>query len=365
MNVSILLLFGLLSAQDPGTVDPRLVGSWETTVQNAQGIWVATWTLQANGEFRTVTRGPAPVPDDVGTFQGRDGRWKIRRPNGLNDEGTYILDGDTLTFTGKQGVLSFKRVRAALARSEFPALEWDFGKAPPPRKGLEDYLEGLDALGAGSFGPALEAFGRATAADEESPDYHVARGVALAFLERISEAGAALERADRLRGNHEETRLWLASVVAMNGDFPKDADLFPYATNDPYQSAVRKMSRDYGGLAYFRRKGDRAVTLKKHEQEREVARASFPAVAAAFAARAKLAGGTDLAARIYRRGVDRVARGEHVDGLRDLEYILALDPDVPGALAAAAMAQVCLGDSENGRLNLTRVLGMVPDHASS
>lgn len=283
----------------------------------------------------------------------------------MNDEGTYALDGDTLTFTGRAGVLSFKRVRAALPRSEFPAQDWDFGKAPAPQKGLDDYLDGLDALGAGSLAAALEAFAKATAADEENADYQLARGVTLALLERLPEAGAALERANRLRGNHEDTRLWLASVVAMNGDFPKDADIFPYATRDPYQTAVRKMSRAYGGLTYFKRKGDRAVTLRKYEEEREAARAGFPAAAAAFAARAKLTGGAGLAARIYRRGVDRIAQGKHADGLRDLEYILTMDPDAPGALAAAAMAQVCLGDAENGRLNLTRVLGMVPDHASS
>jgi hypothetical protein len=99
-------------------IDPRLVGTWRTTLTNVHGQWTFLFRPEANGAFRTQITGPAPLPDDVGVLAARDGRWTVQRPNGNNDAGTYtFLDPDTVSFTGKGGTLRYERVSAAASKS--------------------------------------------------------------------------------------------------------------------------------------------------------------------------------------------------------------------------------------------------------
>ena len=116
--------------------------------------------------------------------------------------------------------------------------------------GLAAYLDGLDALEQSRWNDAVGAFSKAIDAEEENADYYTARGVAYALAEKPDQALGDLQRADRLRPNFKPTRLWLATVVAMQGRFTEDVNYYPAATRDPYESAVRAMSRKYGELAF-------------------------------------------------------------------------------------------------------------------
>src|SRR5690348_2008543 len=89
-------------------------------------------------------------------------------------------------------------------------------------RGLADYLDGLDALEAANWPAAAAALDRAVQADEDNAGYYTARGVARTLGGRLREAATDLSRARRLKDRNEPARLWLAAVVAMQGDFTRD-----------------------------------------------------------------------------------------------------------------------------------------------
>jgi tetratricopeptide (TPR) repeat protein len=157
------------------------------------------------------------------------------------------------------------------------------------RPGTSSYLEGLDFLERAAWDQAVAAFTRAIEADEENADYYTARGVAYTLRERLTEAFSDLSRADRLRPSHKPTRLWLASVVAMQGRLFEDTKHYPAATPDPYETAVREAARFYGD-PIFRKDRLREQPSAAQWQQQDAARQKFPAFAREFVRRVKPAG---------------------------------------------------------------------------
>ncbi len=152
--------------------------------------------------------------------------------------------------------------------------------------GLAAYLDGLDALEQARWTNAVGSFSKAIGAEEENADYYTARGVAYDLAEKLDQALSDLQRADRLRPNFKPTRLWLATVVGMQGRFTEDVNFYPVATRDPYESAVRAMSRKYGELA-FRAANMPGQSDPKWQAERNEALSQFATLARQFVQRAK------------------------------------------------------------------------------
>jgi hypothetical protein len=165
--VSVVLLgtvwLAPVGALAPSPVDPRLVGSWEAQIQNAQGTWTLIFTANANGSYRTLYLGPGSVPDETGTLKAQDGRWSIRKANGQTDRGTYTFSSsDTVTFQGQGPAVMWRRVSATLATSQAtpprPAEAPFVIKAEPVDPAAEQYwITGLQAYEAKNYRGALPA----------------------------------------------------------------------------------------------------------------------------------------------------------------------------------------------------------------
>src|SRR5712691_168137 len=110
-------------------------------------------------------------------------------------------------------------VTGASAQERIPRRAPESRPAPAKQNaGTLDYVAGLEALEAGDYTRAVASFTRAIEADDDSADYHLARGVANTLAEQFPAAVADLERALKLRPGHRETRLWLQSVHQMAND---------------------------------------------------------------------------------------------------------------------------------------------------
>jgi hypothetical protein len=117
-----------VGADDPkpeSAVASDLVGAWTTAIHNQYGDWTLTFKVELSGAYRTLCKGPAPLPDDIGHFAAQGGKWQVRKASGETDQGTYVLsDQDTLSLTGKAGTLTWKRLSrspASPAASEAPS----------------------------------------------------------------------------------------------------------------------------------------------------------------------------------------------------------------------------------------------------
>jgi tetratricopeptide (TPR) repeat protein len=161
------------------------------------------------------------------------------------------------------------------------------GDAPPA--GATDYLAGLTALEHANYADAVAAMSRAIDADDENPDYRIGRAVGLIFEEKLDDAQKDLRRALKLRPEDRSAKMWLASDVAMHGDW-SDTNIFPIA-GDAFESAVRQMSHTYGQyfweLAENRRTGFSNEPSAAMKASIAGARAQFPALSQQFAARAE------------------------------------------------------------------------------
>lgn len=285
---------------------------------------------------------------------------------------------------------------------------WLLAAAAPVRAagaGLPEYVDALDALERADWAGAIAFADRALAADSDSAAFTLARGVARTLAERLDDAETDLNRVLRLGGFDREAKLWLASVVAMKGQFQRDSTIFPAATNDLDETAVRTMSRDYGELAFRRGMtgADRAredEQLEKQrrdrerfgprltpEQERQIreaeehdrnrnlvqvaemekgwlakrekAKAAFPKLGAQFARRAKTSV-PDLVPLLVTRGKDRHCRGEFALALRDLRRAAEQRPDDAEVLFLTAGCELALGAPGAARERLTRLLTIHP-----
>lgn len=79
------------------TLDPSLVGTWETSGTGPNGAWRTEWRIDADGKYEL---GGALV--DRGSMQAADGRWTLRSDvTALPSSGTYTIVGRTaITATG-------------------------------------------------------------------------------------------------------------------------------------------------------------------------------------------------------------------------------------------------------------------------
>jgi Tfp pilus assembly protein PilF len=226
--------------------------------------------------------------------------------------------------------------------------------------GTAEYLRGLTALQQQRAADAVLAFTAAIEADEESADYHTARGVACLMSEDLSRGIKDLERSLRLRPNHTDSRMWLAAAVGMTGDFGRDATIYPFATNDPYESFVRQASHDYGELAFRQSMGQAG------QRERQMRAAALPRLAqgaAEFATRAKA--NPDLAAEVLARAIGLAAAGDFAAAWPELETALAGRPDDAELLYQHGRCALELGDLATAREELTRALTLRTDHGPS
>lgn len=218
---------------------------------------------------------------------------------------------------------------------------------------VDGYLAGLDALERGAFEEAVATLMSVVEADGESADAHVALGVACLFHEKLALARKHLELADRLRGNHKPTRLWLASAVAMDGGLFEDTKIYAAATRDPFETAVREMSRRYGDPTFRRIRLNEVDPRAAATQAAE--RARFPALARMFVERTKPAG-AKLGGALRARGLAAFAAGRCSEAYADLRHVLRSQPDDLDVRFAVAGCELALGVLEGARADYTRCL---------
>jgi tetratricopeptide (TPR) repeat protein len=217
----------------------------------------------------------------------------------------------------------------------------------------DDFVAGLDALEAGRFAEAARGFERAVEADEENADHHLALAVAEIFSERFDVALRALDRANRLQPGRKEAKLWTAVALAMRGDLFEDTNVYPAANRDPFETALREMSRRYGDPAFrVKRLGE---TPPDAEAVRAAERARFPELAMGFVGRLK-PDRPDVSAALRARGIGSAQRGDHASAYADLRHALAAAPDDVEALFHLARCKLALGSPEGARADLTRCL---------
>lgn len=104
-------------APNPVGVDRKLVGTWELSVPNAQGVARWFWEIHANGSYGFHAQGPGAAPPHHGTFAAANGRYILKSTTSAwNDTGTYqITAPDTLVAAGRLGTGAWHRVRPSTA----------------------------------------------------------------------------------------------------------------------------------------------------------------------------------------------------------------------------------------------------------
>jgi len=98
-------------------VDHNLVGTWELSVRNAEGVARWVWEIHANGTYDFHAEGPGAAPSHRGTFAAAKGNYTLKSTTSAwDDSGTYQVTGsDTLVATGRLGTGSWHRVRPSTA----------------------------------------------------------------------------------------------------------------------------------------------------------------------------------------------------------------------------------------------------------
>lgn len=244
--------------------------------------------------------------------------------------------------------------------------------------GVDAYLDGLDLLEAGKFAEAQAAFNKAIDADDENANYRIALGVALTLGEKLPEAEKVLDRALKLSNNDPEARLWMATAIAMQGDFQRGTTIFPFAVaRDEYVNEIRRMSHEYGqaefALATARRNGNNKWDVEYANQQlaaREPLRKTFPRLATAFSQKmkAKLPAAQQRAARpvdpqqsrvseaLLARIKSSIDKSDFAAAMRDINPLLSGNPSDPQLLTYHALCSLELGAPEIARRQLTRAL---------
>ncbi len=217
----------------------------------------------------------------------------------------------------------------------------------------EETLAGLDALERGEFAAAVKALTQALESDDENAELHLALGVAHTFAEQFDLAFRHLDRSDRLAGGRKEVRLWKAVVVAMRGDLFADTEIYPAATRDAYETALREMSRRYGDPAFREKRLNERVP--NAEAVRAAERRRFRELAAGFVGKIKPAR-PDLSGALRERGIAAYRRGDFAAAYDDLRHALAAAPDDLDALFCLAGCKLELACPEGARADYTRCL---------
>ncbi|HMO91820.1 MAG TPA: tetratricopeptide repeat protein [Pirellulaceae bacterium] len=216
------------------------------------------------------------------------------------------------------------------------------------------YIQGLELLRKGNWKEAAEALTRAIESDDEQADYYLARGVANTLAEDFTAAEKDLARADRLRPNHAPTRLWRASVVAMQGELFEDTKIFPAATRDPYETAVRETSRQYGDLT-FQKKLNPQSSDPRWQQSRAQAKSRFVDLGAQFVQRI-MPERTVALPEIKARGFARLWAGTASDAKLDFAAAVKADLNDGEARLGLACCHYLLGELLLARRDLTELL---------
>lgn len=109
-------------APGPAGVDRRLVGTWELSVPNAQGVARWIWEIHPNGTYDFHAEGPGAAPSHRGTFAAAKGSYALKSTTSAwDDTGTYrVTAPDTLVATGRLGTASWHRVRSGSATNGAP-----------------------------------------------------------------------------------------------------------------------------------------------------------------------------------------------------------------------------------------------------
>lgn len=104
-------------APNPVGVDHNLVGIWELSVPNAQGVARWVWEIHPNGTYDFHAEGPGAAPSHRGAFAAAKGNYTLKSTTSAwNDTGTYQVTGpDTLVARGRLGTGSWHRVRSGTA----------------------------------------------------------------------------------------------------------------------------------------------------------------------------------------------------------------------------------------------------------
>jgi hypothetical protein len=94
--------------EQPGSVDPALVGLWGLDVSS--GIWV--WQISVNGTYKFHSEAPDNAPSHAGTFTASNGKYTLHAISMVwDDQGTYTMQGSTaVVMTGKPGTGTWKRI---------------------------------------------------------------------------------------------------------------------------------------------------------------------------------------------------------------------------------------------------------------
>jgi hypothetical protein len=92
----------------PGSVDPNLVGTWELLIN--PGFWV--WQIGRNGTYTFQSQAADGAPSHMGTFTASNGHYTLHATNmSIDDVGTYKYQAPgTLVATGRLGTGIWRRV---------------------------------------------------------------------------------------------------------------------------------------------------------------------------------------------------------------------------------------------------------------
>ena len=262
--------------------------------------------------------------------------------------------------------LAQDRTKGRGANPPTPSHGRDAATAQKSGAGALDYVDGLEALDAGDYRRAIESFTRAVAADGDSADYHLARGVARTLAEEFPAAVADLERAQRLRPNSRETSLWLKSAHQMANDEvfrnPRTAGscfVHGFDVPAPYAEVVcSRMAMEYWSSrwrgSYFDRQQGRNV------QTSAPVKTHFPDAARAFAARHKSSTAEVSNDVLMNRMKAAYERGDDAAAMKDLVALRRAAPDDVKLRAYWASTLLAMRNSYDARTEFTRVLALMP-----
>lgn len=243
--------------------------------------------------------------------------------------------------------------------------------------GAKQFVAGLDLLETGKFADAIEQFKAAIEENDENPDYRIGLGVALTLAEKLPEAEKALARALKLSNNSDEARLWMATAVAMQGQFMRDTEYYPAAVfKNEYVNQIREMSRQYGQAAFAletaKRNGNNKWDVDYANQElakRDALRKDFPRYGSAFSQKMKTklgvapgrtADGAADQQRISDVLLERIKTNvdtrNYAAALRDINPLLAGNQNNPKLIVYHAVCKLNLGAPEIARRQFTRAL---------
>lgn len=395
LGISLFIFVAACGATAAEDVEPDVVGIWELTVPGPGGTVHWIWDIRANGTYEFRIEGLGAQGGHSGKFVANNGKWTLTATTmKYADGGTYSTpDHNTFTATGQLGTASWKRrepvaiVQKEVRQAQNPPssspiqtpskesspdslslLSNNLKKTATMKPGVNAYLLGLDALETGSWKEALQQFSAAIQRELENPDYLVARGVAYAFSQQLKEAEEDLKRANRLRAGHKPTKLWLATVVGMQGRFQEDQTIYPFATLDQYESAVRRMSHEYGDMLFRQTMGD-DLAIQQARPAHDGTIRSFPTLAKMFVDRTKPAGSRTsgdlqggLSTALRQRGIERYKAGQCSQAYRDLSDAYQANPNDTEVLFFLAECKRQLGSPEGARADYTAVLVEHPNH---